>query len=95
MGLQQVKKACSHLALQHHGIWNRKSLLCVACLGWGKIIEVTGRTFWGLRLVEDLEVVLRVKDFNHFFFFFDGLLGRSCLVLGSVRGKWLHLLHTL
>ena len=68
--------------------------MCVAYLGWRKMTEVTGRSLWGLRLVEDLEVILGVRDFNHFFFFFDGWLGRGCLVLGHVLGEWFHLLYT-
>ena len=47
-----------------------------------------------MRLVEDLEVILRVEDFNYFFFFFffffDGWLGRGCFILGCVQREWLY-----
>ena len=56
--------------------------------------KVTDKSLWGMRLVNDLEVVLRIKDFNHFFFFFfffGGWLGRGSLVLSRVLKEWLYL----
>ena len=35
-----------------------------------QVTEVTSRSFWGLRSVEDLEIILGIKYFNYFFFFF-------------------------
>ena len=58
------------------------------------MVEVTNGSLWGMRLVEDLEVILRVEDFNYFFFFFffffDGWLGRGCFILGCVQREWLY-----
>ena len=57
--------------------------------------EVTDGSLWGLRLIEDLEVVLKVKYFDYFFFssfffLFDGWLGRGCFIPGLVLGEWLY-----
>lgn len=53
--------------------------------------EVASESLWGLRSVEDLEVVLGIGDFDYFFFFFffflfGGWLGRGYFVLGLVLG---------
>ena len=54
--------------------------------------KVTNGSLWGVRSVENLEIVLRVENFNNFFFFFffDGWLGRGCFVFGRVLVEWLY-----
>ena len=54
--------------------------------------KVTNGSLWGVRSVENLEIVLRVENFNNFFFFFffDGWLGRGCFIFGRVLVEWLY-----
>ena len=44
--------------LYPHVIWYVDSFLVMTNLGGEKLVEVTSWDFWGLRLVEDLVVVL-------------------------------------
>ena len=54
--------------------------------------KVTNGSLWGVRSVENLEIVLRVENFNNFLFifFFDGWLGKVYFILGCVLVEWLY-----
>ena len=58
LGLQQLLEGCPWLMLYPHVIWYVDSFLVMTNLGGEKLVEVTSWDFWGLRLVEDLVIVL-------------------------------------
>ena len=57
-------------SLHPYVCWDGSLFLSVICLYREKIVEVTNKSFWRQKLIEDVKVVLRIRHFDYSFLFF-------------------------
>ena len=83
-GLHHLQQAGHLFSLHPYVCWDGSLFLSVICLYREKIVEVTNKSFWRQKLIEDVKVVLRIRHFDYsflfflffFFFFLDDWTGR-------------------